>query len=118
MTSLKSMNRCLSADDFIYSFPFNCRYEDKDITNEDLYLLCDLFYLPFEHGSRALQLINEFYWLKTNATVLVNSYKKGQDLATAKPEVCSAELKKVLLIFMDFLDFRFRNGFNALINFT
>lgn len=54
---------------------------------DDLNLLCDLFYLPFEHGARSLQIINEFHWLKTNAIVLTNSYKKGQDLATAKPEV-------------------------------
>lgn len=66
---------------------FFCRNENKEITADDLFLLCDLFYLPFEHGSRSLQIINEFYWLKSNATVLVNSYKKGQDLSTAKPEV-------------------------------
>lgn len=63
------------------------RPDDKDIAIEDLSLLCDLFYLPFEHGSRSIQIINEFYWLKTNACVLVSSYKKGQDLASAKPEV-------------------------------
>lgn len=50
-------------------------------------MLCDLFYLPFEHGSRSLQIINEFYWLKSNATVLVSSLKRGQDISTAKPEV-------------------------------
>lgn len=33
-------------------------------------LLCDLFYLPFEHGSKALQLLADFHWLKTNASVL------------------------------------------------
>lgn len=43
---------------------------DKDITATDIMLLCDLFYLPFEHGSKALQLLTEFYWLKTNAVVL------------------------------------------------
>lgn len=63
------------------------RFDEKDITAEDLQLLCDLFYLPFEHGARALQIVNEFHWLKTNATVLVSSYKRGQDLSTAKPEV-------------------------------
>lgn len=66
---------------------FHHRTDEKDITVEDLYLLCDLFYLPFEHGSRSIQIINEFYWLKSNASVLVNSYKRGQDIASAKPEV-------------------------------
>lgn len=70
-----------------YFFLLFCRSDDKDIAVEDLYLLCDLFYLPFEHGSRSLQIINEFYWLKTNASVLVSSYKKGQDISSAKPEV-------------------------------
>lgn len=63
------------------------RSDDNDITADDLFLLCDLFYLPFEHGSRSLQIINEFYWLKTNASLLVSSYKKGQDISSAKPEV-------------------------------
>lgn len=72
--------------ELILHFHFRC--DDKDnITVDDLFLLCDLFYLPFEHGSRSLQLINEFYWLKSNATVLVNSFKKGQCISNAKPEV-------------------------------
>lgn len=64
-----------------------CRHDDKDINVDDLFLLCDLFYLPFEHGSRSLQIINEFYWLKSNANLLVSSLKKGQDISSAKPEV-------------------------------
>lgn len=40
------------------------------ITYDDILLLCDLFYLPFEHGKQGLQLLNEFQWLKTNANVL------------------------------------------------
>lgn len=72
-----------------------CRSDDNDITVDDLFLLCDLFYLPFEHGSRSLQIINEFYWLKTNASVLVSSYKKGQDISSAKPEVCFNNAKSI-----------------------
>ncbi|CAD6994007.1 unnamed protein product [Ceratitis capitata] len=45
------------------------------ITVEDLYLLCDLFYLPFEHGSRGYKLLNEFNWLKANANVLLGNDK-------------------------------------------
>ena len=40
------------------------------ITYDDILLLCDLFYLPFEHGKQGLQLLNEFQWLKINAGVL------------------------------------------------
>lgn len=41
------------------------------VTEVDLLLLCDLFYLPFEHGYKSLVLLNEFHWLKDNARVLV-----------------------------------------------
>ncbi|EAA03784.5 protein O-GlcNAcase [Anopheles arabiensis] len=44
--------------------------QEKQITAGDIMLLCDLFYLPFEHGSKALQLLSEFYWLRNNAYVL------------------------------------------------
>ncbi len=57
---------------------------DKTITINDIALLCDLFYLPFEHGNRALQLLNEFNLLKSNAFVLAGG-KGKTDLA--KPEV-------------------------------
>ncbi|XP_055523311.1 protein O-GlcNAcase [Wyeomyia smithii] len=55
---------------------------DKDITTADIILLCDLFYLPFEHGSKALQLLSEFYWLKTNASVLCKRNRKHLTDAT------------------------------------
>eukprot|EP00918_Siedleckia_nematoides_P037386 GHVU01081099.1.p1 GENE.GHVU01081099.1~~GHVU01081099.1.p1 ORF type:complete len:921 (+),score=115.42 GHVU01081099.1:309-2765(+) len=37
------------------------------LTHEELCLLVDFFYLPYEHGSRALKLLMNFHWLKTNA---------------------------------------------------
>ena len=30
---------------------------------EDLSLLCDMFYLPYQHGSRAVELLQELSWL-------------------------------------------------------
>lgn len=53
------------------SIPLNPA-SNREVTVDDLHLLCDLFYLPFEHGSRALMILNEFYWLKNNASVLVS----------------------------------------------
>lgn len=44
---------------------------DNNITADDLLTLCDLFYLPFEHGAKALHLLNEFQWLKSNAHMLL-----------------------------------------------
>ena len=41
------------------------------ITIDDLELLCDMFYLPWEHGPKAIQILNEFYWLKTHAGVML-----------------------------------------------
>lgn len=63
----------------------------QTITAADISLMCDLFYLPFEHGNRALRLLNEFNWLKSNAAVLVNRtipYRKTHtDESQMKPEM-------------------------------
>lgn len=72
----------------------SANHNKNEITVEDLHLLCDLFYLPFEHGSKALLILNEFYWLKNNATVLVtDGYVKhhsgnsnGTLTSASKPE--------------------------------
>ena len=49
------------------------------MTADDVELLCDMFYLPWEHGPRAVQFLNEFYWLKTHAGVmLVNNGQNCQ----------------------------------------
>ncbi|XP_065372571.1 protein O-GlcNAcase [Calliphora vicina] len=65
--------------------------EASKMTPEDLYLLCDLFYLPFEHGTRGCKLLNEFNWLKANAHVLLDEGKcnnSGGEVDTpTKPEV-------------------------------
>lgn len=52
------------------------KFGNQTITYDDILLLCDLFYLPFEHGKQGLQLLNEFQWLKTNANLL-SGRKKG-----------------------------------------
>lgn len=49
--------------------------DEKTVTYDDILLLCDLFYLPFEHGKQGLQLLNEFQYLKINANVLSGSKK-------------------------------------------
>lgn len=63
---------------------FSCFRKDNDLTVDDLSLLCDLFYLPFEHGGQGLQLLQEFNWLKSNAHVVIEA---NQNKETAKPEV-------------------------------
>ncbi|XP_017760323.1 PREDICTED: protein O-GlcNAcase isoform X2 [Eufriesea mexicana] len=51
---------------------------DKRLTQEDLSLLCDLFYLPFEHGGQGIQLLQEFNWLKSNAYVVMRKQKEDE----------------------------------------
>lgn len=58
--------------------------KECELTVEDLSLLCDLFYLPFEHGGQGLQLLQEFNWLKSNAPLVMTS---GQLKNKSQPEV-------------------------------
>ncbi|CAF1059131.1 unnamed protein product, partial [Didymodactylos carnosus] len=39
---------------------------NDSLTIDDLRLLVDLFYLPYEHGQIAIQLLQEFHWLKVD----------------------------------------------------
>ncbi|CAF0851880.1 unnamed protein product, partial [Didymodactylos carnosus] len=39
---------------------------NDSLTIDDLRLLVELFYLPYEHGQIGIQLLQEFHWLKTN----------------------------------------------------
>lgn len=52
--------------------------------------MCDLFYLPFEHGPQSVQYLTEFNWLKSNAH-LVSSENlrkvKKNNSTESKPEV-------------------------------
>nr|XP_023023650.1 protein O-GlcNAcase [Leptinotarsa decemlineata] len=57
---------------------------ENDLKYEDLALLCDLFYLPFEHGSQGLQLLQEFNWLKSNAHLVIIANQKNDKFS---PEV-------------------------------
>lgn len=64
------------------SVPSNCsslcsveHSEKKDsraLVKGDLFLITQLFYLPFEHGLLGYWLLEEFKWLKSNAEVVAN----------------------------------------------
>lgn len=71
----------------------------SDLTYEDLALLCDLFYLPFEHGSQGLQLLQEFNWLKSNAHLVIAANQKGDK---ANPEV-----RVLLLLVFQIMNYNF-----------
>nr|SVE78081.1 EOG090X01OH [Daphnia lumholtzi] len=59
--------------------------EDYQLSVDDLCLLCDLFYLPFEHGPQGMQLLQEFNWLKLNAHLVASN--PFQPTAASSPEV-------------------------------
>ena len=58
----------------------------KKLTCDDLLLLCDLFYLPFEHGRQGLLILQEFHWLKSNAHV-INRHRNVCRTNPPPPEV-------------------------------
>ncbi|XP_071946963.1 protein O-GlcNAcase-like isoform X2 [Antedon mediterranea] len=47
------------------------------LTLEDVALLVDLFYLPYEHGKQAVHLLEECFWLKSNAYAVTEAKKIG-----------------------------------------
>lgn len=58
----------------------------KHLTCNDISLLVDLFYLPFEHGRQGLQFLQEFHWLKTHGHLLSENRRKKPSDAES-PEV-------------------------------
>lgn len=73
-------------------FIINLNYfiDSRDLTEEDLLLMCDLFYLPFEHGPQSVQYLTEFNWLKSNAHLVSKENRqksKKNDVTESKPEV-------------------------------
>ncbi|XP_042870667.1 protein O-GlcNAcase-like isoform X2 [Penaeus japonicus] len=58
---------------------------EDELTVDDLQLLADLFYLPFEHGKQGLNILNEFNWLKMNSHLVIDHKKSDEE--TPKPEV-------------------------------
>ncbi|XP_062319122.1 protein O-GlcNAcase [Osmerus eperlanus] len=54
------------------------RFMVEPLSLEDLSLLAEMFYLPYEHGPKAMLMLKEFNWLRANSnTVSVNC--KGEE---------------------------------------
>ncbi|XP_076624011.1 O-GlcNAcase isoform X1 [Colletes latitarsis] len=68
---------------------------DKRLRQEDLSLLCDLFYLPFEHGGQGIQLLQEFNWLKSNAHVVMRKVKEDEAVSQSNIEEWHARAAKL-----------------------
>lgn len=88
-----------------YYFLFSRK--NNDLTVEDLSLLCDLFYLPFEHGGQGLQLLQEFNWLKSNAHLVISA---NQTKDKSKPEVRVSFFRLCDLRFLNISAFRCKSG--------
>jgi len=57
----------------------NTKAKSSDITLADLYLLIDLFYLPYEHGDSSKALLEGFSWLRENSSQLNSGYQLFND---------------------------------------
>jgi hypothetical protein len=75
------------------------RTEKEQLTHEDLALLCDLFYLPFEHGGQGLQLLHEFNWLKSNAHLVMHANCIKKNVATDQEAPNKPEVMRNILIY-------------------
>lgn len=75
-----------------------CRTEKELLTHDDLALLCDLFYLPFEHGGQGLQLLHEFNWLKSNAYLVTHANCTKKNVATEHESPNKPEVRSIILI--------------------
>ena len=51
-------------------------YNNNSFTEDDMLLLAELFYMPFEHGNRGLVFLQKLHWLRTNAVAIA---KKGME---------------------------------------
>lgn len=72
-------------------------YTAEAVNLDDLQLLADLFYLPYEHGPKGAQMLKEFQWLRANSSVVsVNSDGKDVD----KVSVCFILLLEMQALFI------------------
>ncbi|PIK33338.1 hypothetical protein BSL78_29847 [Apostichopus japonicus] len=74
----------------------NPRHTVENVEEDDVKLLVELFYLPYEHGSRATLMLEQVHWLKSNAYVLHQTKKSKEEKAKVEQWTDQAT---------DFLDF-------------
>ena len=61
----------MQTDEYIPGPRENPLYTAEPLTLEDLTLLSELFYLPYEHGPTALAMLRELHWLRGNSDAAV-----------------------------------------------
>ena len=50
--------------------------EKLEFSYDDLQMVVDFFFLPFEHGTKSSQLLHDLHWLKSNAHIMMKSRRK------------------------------------------
>lgn len=73
----------------------------ENFTLADIALIVDLFYLPFEHGRWAIDILSEFHWLKTNAATAVlnvqsSEWRERSDQFLEKIEAMNTVIDKLI----------------------
>ncbi|TKS65773.1 Protein O-GlcNAcase [Collichthys lucidus] len=68
----------------------------EPLTLEDLSLLAELFYLPYEHGNKAVQMLKEFNWLRANSSVVSVNCKRKESEKRAPS--CGNNVRLALLL--------------------
>lgn len=76
---------------------------DKQLTPEDLSLLCDLFYLPFEHGGQGIQLLQEFNWLKSNAYLVMKKSKDEEPTSESDVSYIASKVNYLLIYYSHYI---------------
>ncbi|XP_077585671.1 protein O-GlcNAcase isoform X1 [Stigmatopora nigra] len=67
----------------------------EPLSIEDLCLLAELFYLPYEHGPKALQMLKEFNWLRANSSVVSVNRKMKEDEKVAEWELRAEKFEEM-----------------------
>jgi len=75
-----------------------------DYYRDDLAMICDMFYLPFEHGSKAQYVLSEFQWLKINSHVMDHTkLSTSPELHLVSVEYIYHSFQIYLVVFWDFI---------------
>ncbi|KAL0180537.1 hypothetical protein M9458_022943, partial [Cirrhinus mrigala] len=59
----------MQTDGYVPGPKDNPLYTAEPLTLEDLTLLSELFYLPYEHGATAVLMLQELHWLRSHSDV-------------------------------------------------
>uniref|UniRef100_A0AAR2KNI9 GH84 domain-containing protein n=1 Tax=Pygocentrus nattereri TaxID=42514 RepID=A0AAR2KNI9_PYGNA len=88
----------MQTDEYVPGPKENPLYTAEPLTLEDLTLLSELFYLPYEHGPTALAMLRELHWLRGNRYSVIFSgspsqTKEWRERAEHFDDMCAAVVR-------------------------